>query len=100
VFFRLCGLLDFCSCGCFFFCILNVVAVGDSELEEAAGSVLLCFFTCPWSSAVVYVFFSFGILNVFVVGDSELEEAAGSVLLCFFPLSLEFCSCGCFCFPF
>ncbi len=40
----------------FLFCILNVVAVGDSELEEAARSVL-CFFPCPWSSAVVGVFF-------------------------------------------
>jgi hypothetical protein len=40
----------------FLFPILNVFVVGDSELEEAAGSVL-CFFPCPWSSAIMGVFF-------------------------------------------
>jgi hypothetical protein len=71
--------LEFCSCGCFFWGILNVLVVGDSELEEAScehlrrilqeennSGVLLttadgnscCFLPClSQISAVVGVFF-------------------------------------------
>ncbi len=41
----------------FLFCILNVFVVGDSELEEAAGSAL-CFFPCP-GDLQLWVFFFF-----------------------------------------
>ncbi len=88
--------LEFCSCGCFFVLgILNVFVVGDSELEEAAGSVLR-FFSLS---------LEFCNCGCFFFGHSECIcswrfRTGGSSWECvvFFSLSLEFCNCGCFFF--